>query len=372
MNKLKCVCEGELSDVSNCCPRQTFEARSVSQCAVSGCKMNSSSGQVSSLHIVFTASNGASVLVCLLAVILVCGLRLHKKVVYRLAMYQVLSAFAFALAELLQIVYFSYQNDPGVYDRLCIGIGWLVLYSAWMKLFFTVWVTFHLFCFGVLHKNLKKLELLYVTTSLLTPGVIALIPVVTGSYGPTSGGCYIHNDDDNNYTQQSAIIETFALWDGPAMLILLVASGLMVAMVIKLAHRVYWRRNYEQITEGDQFWKVLKQLLPLAAFPIVFFVFVVPVVIYHIYYSFNTSTSASSFELTLSAVLFISMWSMSSGLILIVHISVVQIPVSCRKLRSVQFKGVKHRSFDRTGRLEIELPVGSATSFPLPLCSVTD
>ena len=87
--------------------------------------MNSSSGHVSSIDIVFTATNRASVLVCLLAVILVCDLRLHKKVVYRLALHQVLAAFAFALAELLQIVCFSHQSDPRVYDRLCIGIGWL-------------------------------------------------------------------------------------------------------------------------------------------------------------------------------------------------------------------------------------------------------
>ena len=68
------------------------------------------------------------------------------------------------------------------------------------------------------------------------------------------------------------------------------------------------------------------------------------------------------------AVLFISMWSMSSGDILIVHISVVQIPlISFRKQRAAHFKGAEHHTFDHTGGLVI-----IDTSFPLPICSVTD
>ena len=64
------------------------------------------------------------------------------------------------------------MDDPKLYDRACIALGWFSMYSQWMKLLFTVWVTFHLFCFGVLHKNLKKFEVLYVVTSLILQGRI--------------------------------------------------------------------------------------------------------------------------------------------------------------------------------------------------------
>ena len=55
-------------------------------------------------------------------------------------------------------------------------------------------VTFHLFCFAVLHKNPKKLEVLYVVTSLLIPAGIASVPLITQSYGANPSGtlCYIY------------------------------------------------------------------------------------------------------------------------------------------------------------------------------------
>ena len=144
-----------------------------------------------------------------------------------------------------------------------------------------MWVTFHLFCFAVLHKNLKKLEVLYVVTSLLVPAVIACVPLITDTYGRSPDGayCYIYVKENEN----SASIERFALWDGPAMIILLAASTAMVVMVIKLTGRVCLRSKYEPITDGDRFWKALKQLLPLAAFPILFLVFEIPIYSYIMY-----------------------------------------------------------------------------------------
>ena len=42
-------------------------------------------------HVIFAVANGISVLVCLLAAIMVFCLKLYKTLVYRLALYQVLS-----------------------------------------------------------------------------------------------------------------------------------------------------------------------------------------------------------------------------------------------------------------------------------------
>ena len=138
---------------------------------------------------------------------------------------------------------------------------WIAIdvYTEWTKLFFTGCVAFHLFCFAVLHKNLKKLEVLYVVSSLLVPALIAIVPLITHTYGLSPGGniCYIYANTS------VAFIERLALWDGPAMLMLIAVSTAMVAMVIKLASQVCRRSmQYEPITDGDQFWKVLKQLLP--------------------------------------------------------------------------------------------------------------
>ena len=279
--------------------------------------MNSSDANVSSVVdvLVLTVTNSVSVLVCLLAAILVLILKLYKKVVYRLALYQVLASLALATIVLLQVILLDYNYS---YGRECIAMGWLLIYADWMKLLFTMWVTFHLFCFAVLHKNLKKLEVLYVVTSLLVPAVIACVPLITRTYGRNPDGAYC-----SIYVKDSEVasIERFALWDGPAMVILLAASTAMVVMVIKLTGRVCLRSKYEPITDGDKFWKALKQLLPLATFPILFFIFEIPVFIFHVY---ATTSSTPNMALNITRSVFFSLWSMTSGGTLLIHIFVVR------------------------------------------------
>ena len=268
-----------------------------------------------------SATHGVSVLVCLLAVILVCYLKLYKKVVYRLALYQVLAALLLATVNVFQIIFINYNKNLTVYRGLCTFDGWLTVYSLWVELLFAMWVTFHLFCFAVLHKNLKKLEVLYVVTSLLVPAVIASVPLMTHIYGLSPlAACYIYG---TNGSQNTALIERFALWDGPAMALLLAASIAMVAILIKLTYRVFcnWRFEYESISDGDQFWKALKQLLPLAAFPILFFLFIIPNFIFHLYLLFNSPSEA----IYILNLLFTSLWTMSSGGTLLLHIAVVRL-----------------------------------------------
>eukprot|EP00731_Ephydatia_muelleri_P013105 Em0007g415a len=138
--------------------------------------MNSSSGD---FDVKVVVANAAAVLVCLIAAVLVFALNLHKKVVYRLALYQVMAACALGVVELLQIVMVRLQDNPEVYDRACIAIAFFGMYLQWVKLIFTAWVSVHLFYFAVFHKNLKRFEALYIVTSLLLPAVIALIPLIT-------------------------------------------------------------------------------------------------------------------------------------------------------------------------------------------------
>ena len=326
--------------------------------------MNSSGGYISTAEIVFTSLSGISCILCLLAAILVLALKLYSKIVYRLALYQVLSSLAFAMVETLGIIFVNYRQNPEVYGGLCLAFGWLNLYFRWVKLFFTLWVTFHLFCFGALQKNLTKLEPMYIVTSILLPVLIACVPLITHSYGLVSvGACYIHLDND---TQYIAVIEGFALWDGPAMVLLSIAAVAMIIMMIKLTHRVCWRLRYETLTTGDQYWKALKQLLPLAAFPILFFLLIIPELILHIY-QIRTSTPDQGLAAVASAC--ISLWGVSSGVTLLLHISLALLcDRQCRRKRVgdiAQYRSNNLITFNGGG-ISTSLKRNSATWFSLP------
>eukprot|EP00731_Ephydatia_muelleri_P036705 Em0307g3a len=296
--------------------------------------MVNSSG-VSTSIAVLAVANGVSVLVCLLAAMLLCCLKLYKKIVYRLALYQVLSALVMASVFVIQVVFINYDKSPIIYGRVCTAIGFLGVYTEWTKRLFTMWVTFHLFCFAVLHKNLKKLEVLYVVTSLLVPALIAIVPLVTHAYGliPGSNACYIYANTS------VAFIERLALWDGPAMLMLIAASTAMIVMVTKLTSQVCRRSKYEPITDGDQFTKALKQLLSLAAFPMLFFIFEIPVFILHVY-TFQYSTPNGG--ILISAEICFSLWSMASGATVIIHISVARICGRKSKPKKLHIIDIRH------------------------------
>ena len=270
-------------------------------------------------YIILASMNSASVFVCLLAAILVFVLKLHRKVVYRLALYQVLASLALAMVGALQAIFVNYSKNPYIYDPICTVMGYLILFTEWMKLLFTMWVTFHLFCFAVLEKNLKKLEVLYIVSSILIPALIAVVPLVTKSYGPGPYGtvCYI------KINSSIGRLEMFVLWDGPAIFILLGASAAMMVMVIILTRRACRRLMYEPIIEGGQYRKALQQLLPLAAFPFLFFIFELPVLAFHILTYIMHLDRSYSTTIVIIDLVFFSLWSMTSGGTLLLHISVV-------------------------------------------------
>ena len=269
--------------------------------------------------IVYTTLNIAAVLVCLLAAILVFKLKLCNKIVYRLALYQVLAAMFLAVIDIFETtIFINYNANPRLYNRLCKAIGWLGLYSQWVKLLFTTWATFHLFCYGVFHKNLKKFEVLYIATSLLVPAVISCVPLITNTYQYSIETCYIYAPND---THHIAFIENTVLWNVPAMVFLLVSSAAMFVMVIKLASRVCWISKYEKLTEGDPFMKAVKQLLPLAAFPLLFFMLFIPVFVFNVTRD-SSPTATPNTPLLFILTVCVPMWSITSGMTLIAHMYV--------------------------------------------------
>lgn len=289
--------------------------------------MNTSTHYHRTAEIVYITANGVSILACTLATFLVCRSGLYKRVVYRLSLYQVLASLLLATANVLAtIVSVNYHKNPPIYSSACSAIGWFILCAQWTKLMLTAWVTFHLFCFAVLLKNQKRLEGLYVVTSLLVPAVVAIVPLVTDTYSVT-GNCYISALNDSTH---AAFVENIVLWDGPALAVLLAASVAMIVMVTKLVYRACLR-----FESGDYvFWKALKQLLPLAAFPILFFVFIIPMLVFDVHVAV---IPAPNMALELTVLVCIPMWSFTSGVTVIVHISLTKY-FENRKMRVNHFQ----------------------------------
>ena len=125
-----------------------------------------------------------SVLLCLATVAVVCKQRLHKTLVYRLAMYQILSAIEFSIIWMIALSTIFSANVDVVLDALLMG-------SSFIKLMFTVWISIHLFALAVFHKNLQRLERLYVGSSLLIPLAVTIMLLIINLIGCHGNSTYL-------------------------------------------------------------------------------------------------------------------------------------------------------------------------------------
>ena len=141
---------------------------------VSDCYLNDEVSIVD--YPIYLPVSSISVLLCLATVAVVCKQRLHKTLVYRLAMYQVLSAMEFSIIWIIVFIILFYSLSA-----VELAVLYAVLMgSSFIKLMFTVWISIHLFALAVFHKNLQRLERLYVVSSLLIPLAVTIVQLGTG------------------------------------------------------------------------------------------------------------------------------------------------------------------------------------------------
>ena len=89
-------------------------------------------------------------------------------------MYHILSAMEFSI---LWIIAFIIVNDE-FSGTPVIVLDSLLMGSSFIKLMFTLWILMHLFALAVFHKNLQRLERLYVVSSLLIPLAVTIVLLV--------------------------------------------------------------------------------------------------------------------------------------------------------------------------------------------------
>ena len=237
---------------------------------------------------------------CVVTLILVCVLKLHKTQIYRLAMYQVLSALVFS------ILWIVVSINPTV--TLVVVIGALLLGSMVMKLMFTVWIVIHLFALAVFHKKLQRLEPLYVASSLLIPlmvtAVILPIGVVEKSHITSKYACMI---EDIMFTIVFGVL-VFTSW-------------LIITMGTVLCHRACRRRNLVLSDYDKQHKKALCEIVPLLLYPILFLLLITPIFVISVR---DITRPEKVFPSGLIFSIFAPIWSFTTSMSLIYHLCVVR------------------------------------------------
>ena len=262
--------------------------------------------------------SGTGVLMCAVSIILAVHLKLHKQLIYRLAIYQVSSALAYGVTCIIDIVQLPILSHTGVICLpLCLANAFLSTYTLLVKLLFTFIITVHLFVFAVCYKNLKMLEGCYVASSLIIPAILAMVPFMTHTYGQQdykSPWCWIQ--EAYNCTQNKAgIIEMFALQFGPA---LVICSAVLI--LIGSMFTVLMYRSFSQSRASIKHRVAIKQMIPLLSYPFIFSALITASTGSYVYYS--RDTTYDTILITMDQVAYGS-FVLSAGLTFLIHIGVM-------------------------------------------------
>ena len=288
------------------------------------CNETFSVTQKNTLLIVLGSIGFVSFSSCVIALSLVFHLGLHKKSTYRLAMYQVLSALAHSFNMMLYFVSLNHSSDSLPFGIFCKAKAFFTVYILWVKLLFTVSLTFHLFYLAVFLKNLEKMELSYVLFSTLFPLLFSWIPFIHDNYGVTGVWCWIRNWKDNCATQNylEGIIEQFTLLYGPMFVCLAISTIATIIILLVL----FWRlckakSDVNQSLLKSKYKKALHELLPLLAYPAIFDFLLLFSLVNRIY---DAATPFASFKLALANSITVSLVGLFSSTVLILHVVIVR------------------------------------------------
>lgn len=326
----------------------------------------------SSNSIILGSVSCIALVLCLAAVTSMLCLKLYRQLLYRLAAYQVFGSMLHSLFSALQLIFLDYNEAM---HSACVVIGYLVQVSQSIKLLFSIWITFHLFCFAVLYKNMKKLEPMYVLTSVLIPVVFSLIPFITNSYGliGDQNWCWIQSKRCRS-PYQSGFIEQIAVWYGPLLVALILESSAMLIILATVYYRAHKKMDDSTVFGREVNKKAFNQLLPLVAYPIAFLIFVIPPLVSRVYI-FSINDSAVNPHLTTLIAICIPLWNLSTAATLFIHIAVAEFYSRRPTYRSPVGGGTSYNAIQKdelTSKDKSDTYVNSNTSFVMVADSVAD
>ena len=283
--------------------------------------------------ILLTLGLGAaiSLMVCFVALGMAFMKKLYRYTVHRLAMYQVMAALLVSAIHLLELTSINHNN---IHNPLCITLGFLMEYVILVKIMFILCLTFHLFCFSICHVNLNQLEIMHILISIITPLLFVWIPFIHHLYGLAGAWCWIKNWKDNHADSKivEGEIEQYALLYGPAIISLSMANIAVIVIISVLTCRAYGccNKHYRLLVKEEKYKKVLKEVLPLVAYPILSFLLYIPGFINRLIGSVTKDVNFASF--ILSAISSTSL-NFFAGLTFIIHILILE----CSKQTTVSY-----------------------------------
>ena len=217
--------------------------------------------------VVSSGSAMVSALCCIFVICLIFLLKKHYFFIQRIILYHCLAALFRAVALIAHFHLLKYSEESKTSRVLCSITGFLEQVSLWYLLMDYSVITFTLLMTAVFHKNVARLERLYVVLIFVFPLTFNWIPFINNTYGRSEAICWIRrtNFDDCSEHKFGYILQ-IALWYAHYVINLILNIPIyIVVLAIVVWQRWHWRGKN---TSTDTLKKMLnEEVWPLLLFP---------------------------------------------------------------------------------------------------------
>lgn len=299
---------------------------------------NCSHGSFRQILAIESSLFGAGVVICVISIISTVALKLHKQLVYRLSIYQVVSALAYGVVSFLDVLQSSMMDDEGnIYSPMCLLNAFIIKASPTLlvKAFLATLLTVHLFLFSICYTNFRKLEVFSLVIALVVPAIMATVPFTTNTYGQQVKGwpwCGIQQYDFSCLpgSLHAGIVEIIVLWFVPLGVCFVSMMLMTVVMLSVLTLRATRLWHHWSLKNRE----ALMQMLPLIAFPVSFCVLETIMIIH---YAYDAAPGAHKYdgELVIVDQVMYSAAMWTSGIVLLWRVLLVMRRKAAKKKSTI-------------------------------------
>ena len=212
-----------------------------------------------------------SALCCIFVIIIIIYLKKHHSFIQRLIIYHCLAALFRALATILRLHRLGYKNQTSAINVLCVISGFMIQVSAWCLIMDYSVITFTLLLTAVFHKNVARLEGLFLVLIFVLPFTFNWIPFINSSYGRYGAWCWIR---DRNYDDCSlykfGIILQNVLQNVPLYIFAVVMTPTYLIVIIYVARqkcKLRGKESHDNDTIAPRGQNLDEEVWPLFFFP---------------------------------------------------------------------------------------------------------
>ena len=208
-----------------------------------------------------------SALCCIFVICLIFLLKKHHFFIQRIILYHCLATLFRSFAIILRLHRLGYQSKGEAINALCIFTGFSKLLTDWFLIMDYSVITFTLLMTAVFHKNVARLERLYIVLLFVFPFTFNWIPFIGNSYGRSGAWCGIRTlNYDDCTTHELGIIFQIALLNVPELIFAITMIPTYIIVIIFVA-RQRCRRKGKDSRDDNSGDALNEEVWPLLFYP---------------------------------------------------------------------------------------------------------